>query len=184
MASLGTRHNTAEHEAPSYGTLPLGNYMLEVSASDVTDTKAGTGKILKLTYDVLEPEQFKGRKIFGNMNIVNPNATAEAIGKGELTALCEAVGLDGIEDSEELHFKSFAAKVGIEKAQEGYEPRNKILRFYNPEKDDEPVIGLLDAPPASKAPATRAPANDNRPAASNDNAASGGAKKSTPWGKK
>jgi len=185
MASLGGFKMT-EQDTSQNSVLPLGNYALEVSASEMKDTKAGTGQLLAVTMDVLEPEQFHGRKVFYNFNLTNPNPTAQKIGRDELAKLCRAIGLNqDPDDSEELHFKRFVAKIGLEKAQEGYEPKNKPVRFYYPDEGDLPEPGLLDAPPAVKS-APR-PANDNRPAAGNDNGArstqNGGSAK-TPWGKK
>lgn len=181
MAQLGqtfdpTSHDTTQTE---YSTLPLGIYKLEVTASDVVPTKAGTGTILKLTYDAIEPEEFKGRKIFANMNIENQNAVAQQIGQKELASLCRAIGLSDLSDSEELHFHAFTAKVGLEKPQEGYAQRNRIVRFYFPDEGNVPE-------PAIDAEQPKA-ANDNRPAArpaqqaAQQQAAAGGAAKKRPW---
>ena len=180
MAQLGTKFDatSVNTEPQDFSTLPLGIYRLEVSASEVTATKAGTGTILKLTYDVLDPEEYKGRKIFANINIQNPNPTAQEIGQRDLGSLCRAVGLSEIEDSEQLHFIGFTAKVGLEKPQEGYSQRNRIVRFYYPDQGDIPAPAI-DATQPARQPA----ANDNRPAAANDNAApAASAQKKRPWG--
>lgn len=179
MASLGqtfdpTAHDTTQAE---YSTLPLGIYRLEVTASDVVPTKAGTGTILKLTYDVIEPEEFKGRKIFANMNIENQNAVAQQIGQRELASLCRAIGLSDLSDSEELHFHAFTAKVGLEKPQEGYAQRNRIVRFYFPDEGNVPE-------PTIDAVQPRLAANDNRPAARPAQQAAAPAAGKRPWGQK
>lgn len=182
MASLGqtfdpTAHDTTQAE---FGTLPLGIYKLEVSASDVTPTKAGTGTILKLTYDVVEPEEYKGKRIFGNMNLENPNAVAQQIGQKELASLCRAIGLSDLSDSEELHFHAFTAKVGLEKPQEGYAQRNRIVRFYFPDQGDVPEPAVDENQPAAAPAAAANPANDNRPAAQASTPAAG----KRPWGQR
>lgn len=179
MASLGSFKAT-EQDTSQSSTLPLGNYKLEVSASEVKRTKADTGTILNVTIDVLEPEQFASRKIFTSYNIENQNPVAEKIGKDDLAKLCRAIGLESDpDDSEELHFKSFVAKVGLEKPQPGYDPRNKIVRYYYPDVDgDVPEPGLLAEPAGTKRPAP-APANENNRASA---PAAGG--KKTPWGAK
>lgn len=179
MASLGqtfdpTAHDTTQAE---YSTLPLGIYRLEVTASDVVPTKAGTGTILKLTYDVIEPEEFKGRKIFANMNIENQNAVAQQIGQRELASLCRAIGLSDLSDSEELHFHAFTAKVGLEKPQVGYAQRNRIVRFYFPDEGNVPE-------PTIDAVQPRLAANDNRPAARPAQQAAAPAAGKRPWGQK
>lgn len=191
MAQLGTRFSATEHdtEQRDYENLPDGIYALEVTQSEVAPTSKGDGTILKLRYGVIEPEEYKNRLIFGNITLENPNAQAQEIGQKQLASLCRACGLSEIEDSDQLHFVRFVAKVGLSKQRTGkdgkvYEPRNEVKRFYFPDTDDMPEIGII-APKA---------ANDNRPAA-NDNApprgdarttGNGGAAatKSRPWGKR
>ncbi|QWK79121.1 DUF669 domain-containing protein [Ochrobactrum sp. BTU1] len=184
MAQLGTKFDaTSVDTAPQdFSTLPLGTYRLEVTASEVAATKAGTGTILKLTYDVVEPEPYVGRKIFANINIQNANPTAQEIGQRELGSLCRAIGISELEDSEELHFVAFTAKVGLEKPQEGYAQRNKIVRFYYPDENNVPEPSIDAQQPAA---AAQRPANDNRPAAANTNKPAQPAKAagSRPWSK-
>lgn len=187
MASLGQTFDSTQYDTTQteYGTLPLGIYKLEVTASDVVPTKAGTGTILKLTYDAIEPEEFKGRKIFSNMNIENQNATAQQIGQKELASLCRAIGLSDLADSEDLHFQAFTAKVGLEKPQAGYAQRNRIVRYFFPDEGNVPEPAIDAVQPAAQPTA----ANDNRRPAANDNhqqagrpaAAATGAR---PWGQK
>jgi hypothetical protein len=182
MAALGKAFNSQEHDTTQadYSTLPLGIYQLEVTASDVVPTKAGTGTILKLTYDVMAPEEFKSRKVFGNMNLENPNIQAAEIGQRELASLCRAVGIEALENSEELHFIGFTAKVGLEKPQAGYAAKNKIVRFYFPDEGEIPDAAIDPTQPAAAAPVARAqaPANDNKAAPA---AKAAGSK---PWGAK
>lgn len=172
-----TQHNTEQRE---FENLPGGDYRLEVIESSVVPTKAGNGHILKATYSVLEPVEYRERKIFANINIENANAKAQTIGQEELSSLCRAMGLaHKIVDTEELHFHAFTGKVGLEKKQEGYAQRNKIVKFYFPDEGELPTPRVTEpgAPPANdnRAP----PANDNRPAAATPAVA--GAR---PWGKK
>ena len=188
MASLGGFKATEQNTDQSSGALPIGIYALEMSASEVKKTNAGTGTFLSATFDVVEPEHFSGRKVFINYNLENPNPIAENIGKDELARLVRACGFDhDPDDSEELHFIRFTAKVGLEKEKnDGYERKNKIMLYYYPDEAEAkpfPEIGVLDEPPKGKRPAA---ANDNRKPAANDNRpAAGGAKKAgTPWGKK
>lgn len=169
-----------------YENLPDGIYRLEVIKSEVVPTKKGDGTRLNLVYAVIEPEDFKGRQIFGGINLENPNAISQELGQKELASLCRAVGLSEIEDSDALHFIGFTAKIGMgkpskEKNDDGtplYPPKNEIKRFYFEDAGDLPAVGVTAASPA--------PANDNRPAprAANDNATTAAGGKSRPWGRK
>ncbi len=182
MAQLG-KFNAQEHdtEQRDYENLPDGIYALEVVQSEVAATSKGDGTILKLRYSVIEPEQHKGRLIFGNITLENPNAQAQEIGQKQLASLCRAIGLSEIEDSEELHFQRFVAKVGLSKERKVgdkvYSPRNEVKRFYFPDADDMPEIGVTAA--NDNHPAPRA-ANDNRPAPATQQKPAG----SRPWGRK
>lgn len=189
MASIGhfdaTKVDTDSQ--PNYENLPNGIYALEVIQSEVAATSKGDGTILKLRYSVIEPEEFKGRLIFGNITLENPNATAQEVGQRQLGSLCRACGLSEIEDSDQLHFVRFVAKVGLSKQRTGkdgkvYEPRNELSRWYYPDADDMPEIGIT----SNAAPRTAAPANDNRPASGDARTTGNGgaaATKSRPWGK-
>jgi hypothetical protein len=190
MAQLG-KFNAQEHdtEQRDYENLPDGIYALEVTQSEVAPTSKGDGTILKLRYGVVEPEEYKGKLIFGNITLENPNAQAQEIGQKQLASLCRSVGLSEIEDSEELHFQRFVAKVGLSKERKVgdkvYSPRNEVKRFYFPDTDDMPEIGVTAA--NDNKPAPRA-ANDNAPprgdARTTGNGGAAASGKSRPWGRK
>lgn len=186
MAQLGKKFDATAHdtEQRDYEELPNGIYQLEIEASDVTETSTGSGAILKTTMVVVAPEDYKGRKLFTNYNLENKNPKAQEIGQRQFASLCRAIGESEVEDSEDLHYKVFTAKIGLGKpSKDGqYPARAEIKRYYFPDEGNVPEPEI-DANQPSK-PA--APANDNRQAASNDNApaaasaASGGKKR--PWG--
>lgn len=149
MANLGIDYNPDEVEAgrSDFENMPNGEYTAQITESDVVPTKAGTGKIAKLTLEIIEGP-FENRKIWDNVNFINPNPTAQLIGQQRLKSYCEAVGHAGhLGDTEDLHFKPVRIKVGLSKAQDGYEQRNEI-------KAVKPING--SAPPAGKAPTTSA----------------------------
>lgn len=185
MAQLGTRFNSTEYdtEQRDYENLPDGIYALEVTQSEVAATSKGDGTILKLRYGVIEPEQYKDRIIFGNITLENPNAQAQEIGQKQLASLCRAVGLQEIEDSDELHFQRFVAKVGLSKERKVgdkvYSPRNEVKRFYFPDTDDMPEIGITGPVAANDNRPPPKAANDNRPASTQQKPAG-----SRPWGRK
>lgn len=204
MASLGTRVEVTEEgteQRPQYENLPNGNYLLQMESADVVEKNEGTAEhsiMVKSTFEVLEPEEFKGRKLFGNYNLKNKSEQAQQIGNNQFQCLLRAIEVPSADDTDELLFRSFMATVGLgkdskEKNADGtpvYPAKPEIKRYWYPDVGDAPAPGVTAAPPSAKAPA-----NDNgarstgnggsaRTAPANDNSASGGAKKSTPWGKK
>lgn len=180
MAGLGQKFDPTAHgtEQRDYENLPDGIYVLEVTSSDV---KSETGKtVLKVTYDVIEPEQYKSRKIFGNFNLMNPSAQAQEIGLSQFAALCRALEItEEVEDSEDLHFKAFTAKVGMGKpSKDGqYPAKNEVKRFYFPDEGELPK-------PEITGPVTKAPANDNRRAVNDNKPAAATGTTKRVWGKK
>lgn len=189
MARLGTTFNAQDHDTEQrgeYEELPNGVYQMEIEASEVTTPKSGSGTILKTTNSVVAPEEFKGRKLFNNYNLENANPQAQEIGQRQFASLCRAIGVQTVEDSEDLHFRTFTVKVGLGKpSKDGqYPARAEIKRYFFPDEGNvpEPEIDAVQPRPA--------PANDNRAPAANDNrqqAASRPAAAATgsrPWGKR
>ena len=101
MAILNFDANEVE-PAKGFEPLPTGNYKAVISASEEKQTKAGTGSYLSLTFDIIEGEH-KGRKVWANLNINNPNQDATRIAYEQLSAICHAVGVLKPKDSTQLH---------------------------------------------------------------------------------
>lgn len=198
MAQLGTKFTPTAHDTTQndYTNLPDMIADLEVIQSEVkeTSTKNGKGKMLMLRYSVIEPEDYKGRLVFGNITLEHDKAETQEIGQKTFARLCRAIGIqDDIEDSDELHFKSFRAKIGLgkpsrEKNADGsplYPAKNELKTLFYPDEGEMPDVGLLGPAPAND---NRKPENDNRPAngdartTGNGGAAATG--KARPWGKK
>lgn len=200
MASLGKTFNAQDYDTTQsdYAELLNGIYKIEIEASEVKPTSNNKGTILKVTNVVVEPEDYAGRKLFNNYNLENESAQAQEIGQKQFAALCRAIGVSEVEDSEELHFKPYVVKVGLGKPQYEkngrgevvkdsngdpvvkYPARAEIKRYYFPDENNAPDPAIDDVQP--KAPA----ANDNKPAArpaANQNVAAKPAG-SKPWAKK
>jgi hypothetical protein len=190
MASLGQKFDATQHDTTQsdYSELPNGIYVLEIEASEVKPTSNGKGTILKVTNSVIEPEEFKGRKLFNNYNLENESAQAQEIGQKQFAALCRAIGTSEVEDSEELHFRAYTAKVGLGKpSKDGqYPARAEIKRYYFADEGEVPPAAIdANQPAAAAKPA--AANNNHRPAANTNTppargAAAGGSKR--PWGTK
>jgi hypothetical protein len=115
--------------ATGFDALPAGWYPVEIEKAEIKTTKAGTGKYLHLEMTVLGSEQgFGGRKLFPNINLMNPNPKAVEIGQRELAALGQACGLGAITDSDELLGHQIEARVKVEQ-QEGYGDGNRVTAY-------------------------------------------------------
>jgi len=116
-----------QYESQSFDVLPAGEYDVVIVGSSVEQTKSGTGKYLKLELQVLNG-QFKNRKLFDNLNLWNQSQQAQTIARGQMSAICRAVGNLTPKDSAELHMKPIRCKVKIEKSEE-YGDSNKIVGY-------------------------------------------------------
>lgn len=97
-----------------FRVIPPGTYIVMIVASELQNTKAGNGKMLVLTYQIIEGREVGGTLI-DRINIVNPSETAQKIGLSQLKKICDAVGHKGqLKDSNQLHGKPFAVKVVVE----------------------------------------------------------------------
>lgn len=128
MASLNG-FNAAEVE-PSKGfdPLPVGDYVAMIVDSEEKTTQAGTGTYIKLTVEIVDGE-YKGRKLWENLNLNNPSAEAVAIAKATLSAICRAVGVLTPRDTVELHNIPMTVKIGLEKRKDSGEMQNRIKAF-------------------------------------------------------
>ena len=166
-----------EEGMDDYSVVPAGEYNSQIVKSEVVKTKAGTGTLLKLQFKIIDGK-FKGRIVFGQYNIENPNEQAVQISRKQMKTLCDAIGKpDGVEDSNEMHNIPLAIKVGVKPAQGVYAEQNEI-KFYSAYSGAK-VEGVAST---SSSPGNPAAKSDGDPAAKSGEAAennSGGA----PWNK-
>ncbi len=130
--------------------LPAGKYRAQIVESEMRVTKNGMGQFLWLMLDILEGE-YKGRKIFDQLNLVNPNPTTVEIAQRTLSAICHATGKMHVSDSEELHLIPMTIQVKIRPPKNGYGESNAVA-YLPPDR----AAAARAAKPASAAPATPA----------------------------
>lgn len=90
--------------------LPAGKYKCVAIESEFKDTKDGNGKYLQFVFEVVDGE-YKGRRIWDRLNLVNQNSQAVDIARGTLSAICHAVGVLQPKDSAQLHGIPLIVKV-------------------------------------------------------------------------
>lgn len=160
MARLNSAFDaTGIEPAAAYEVLPAGKYRAQIVESEMRVTRNGMGQYLWLMLDILEgPHQ--GRKLFDQLNLVNPNLTTVEIAQRTLSAICHATGKLQVNDSEELHLIPMTIQVGVKPPKDGYGERNTI-RYLVPDgpmqpSPTQPAATGTAAPPQSAAarPAT------------------------------
>ena len=195
MAKLGTAIRPHEHdtEQQDFELLPNGIYRLEISASDVKQDDEGN-TALNATIDVIEPEDYARRRFFVWIDTEHRDAEKQERGQKEIAKMARAMFGENapsvIEDSEELHFHAFTARVkkgeaGVgKKSGKPYKARNSIQKYFYPDEGDVPAPAVDSDQPKAAAPATRQAANNNHPPAANNNKPAAAAERKLPWGKK
>jgi Protein of unknown function (DUF669) len=145
-----------------FGTIPAGDYTMQVIESELKDTKSGNGQILSLTWEVIEGPQERSR-VWDNINYLHNSPKCQAIGQGHVKSICDAIGITGLlEDSEVLHFKPMICSVGIEAGGDKpgggkYDDKNVIKRVRSMTAT-APAGKTATTPPAGPKPAAPAAA--------------------------
>lgn len=205
MAKIGFGYQVEEENLNNQGggdfeLMPDMHAVLEASAADLDirgeDESDPDYVEIKLVFDIVEPEQFKGRKLWAYWPILDKIRGAEnkrfsKFGKPNFDRLCAAIDLPGNpDDTDDLLFKQFVAKIGTNVGGDDgkggkYKDKNEIKKFFFPSAPDSyPEIGVIEGGAKPTA------ANDNKPAArptaSRPAAAQAPAREpgSKPWAKK
>ncbi len=190
-----------EKQGGGGGILPHMYALLQAESIELPKTKDERGYQAEITFEVVEPEEFKGRKFWAYWTIVHPDGYqlgAYKYGKPMFDRFGRAVGeeITADTDTDDLLFKTFVAEVGIQIGNANpaggfYKDKNQIERFfYNDASAKEPIpeLGVIgDGTQGKKRNEDRPAANDNKPSASaaprQQAAAAGGAGRK-PWGQK
>jgi len=127
MATLNFDANQVE---PSTGKdpIPAGKYVAAITASEMKPTKNGAGQYLELEYQVLDGEH-KNRKLWSRHNLQHSNAQTVQIARGELSAICRALGIMTPKDSAELHNLPLTVTVKLKKREDNGEMTNEVTAW-------------------------------------------------------
>ena len=128
MADLnGFNANEVEPTAP-FEPLPAGKYVAAIVASEIKPTKKGDGNYLQFEFEVLDGD-CKGRKVWDRLCINHPNEMTQRIARGNLSAICRAVGVMQPRDSVELHNLPLVVSVRCKKRQDNGEITNEVKGY-------------------------------------------------------
>jgi hypothetical protein len=127
---MATLNFDAHQVEPASGKdpIPAGKYVAAVTASEMKPTKNGAGHYLELEYQILDGEH-KGRKLWSRHNLQHPNGQTVQIARGELSAICRAVGIMTPKDSAELHNLPMTVTVKCRKRDDTGELTNEVAAW-------------------------------------------------------
>ncbi len=138
MAGLPQAFDSNQHDImDKFAPIPTDWYNMRIVKTDVVKTKKKDGHYISLEFEVMEGD-FKGRKVWTNLNVDNPNPVAVEIANKDLARICLSCGIPVIQDTQELHDIPLRVKVGLAKTNDQYpEPKNEPKNY-------EPINGWPD----------------------------------------
>lgn len=161
MARLNESFNAnelPEDTGGDYTPLPAGDYNVTIVDAEIKDTKSKTGQYINLKLEVNGPTHI-GRFLFAIVNIKNESSVAEQIGRGQLGSILRALGIETLEDTDQLIGGPLCVKVAVKAASGQYAAGNEI-KAYKVQGDapaPAPRAAVAAKPAPAAAPAKAAP---------------------------
>jgi hypothetical protein len=112
----------------SFEPIPAGKYVAAIVDSTTKPTKNGAGEYLELVFEVLDGP-YKGRRVWERLTLKHVNDTTVRIARGNLSAICRAVGVMAPNDSSELHDLPLSITVALRKRDDNGEMANVVKGF-------------------------------------------------------
>ena len=139
---------TAIEPAAPAGAWQPGKHTVEITNADVKTTKAGDGHYVEIEFTCVDGVMAR-RKHWERLNISNHNAQAEEIAKRNLAAICLAVGLKHVGDTDELLGRTLVIETGVRKPTGSAEVETRINGYF----PAGGPVAQMPAPAARPAPA-------------------------------
>lgn len=118
----------AKESGKSFDPIPDGDYKLRIVDCQDKPTKNGAGKMLEFRLTVHGPSHV-GRVIFERVIYKHTSKEAEKIGRAKINEIMAATGVQRFRKPEDVIGKAVIGKVRTEPGSNGYEPRNKIVKY-------------------------------------------------------
>ncbi len=131
MADISRTSYNHDEDYGTYGSpdpVPAGEYKCMMVESEMRETRSGSGEYLRCVFEIVEGD-YKGRKLFSNLNLVNENAVAVRIANAELKAICAACGGLRPQNSEELHNIPLILRVIQKKREDTGDMQNEVKGY-------------------------------------------------------
>jgi hypothetical protein len=110
--------------------IPAGWYNAMIDESEMKPAKTEGNYFLQLRFTIIEG-MYANRKVYTRLNLRNSNPQAQEIAYKELSAICHAVGVMQVQDSQQLHGRPLKIKVKLKPAADGYDASNEVNGFKN-----------------------------------------------------
>lgn len=146
MATLNFDANQVEPHT-GFDPIPAGKYLAIITASEMKPTKNDTGRFLQCEFQIIDGPH-KGRRLWSRHTLEHSNAQTVQIARGELSAICRAVGVMIPKDSAELHNLPLTITVKVKAREDTGEPSNEICGWARKETaQGKPAQAATNTPP-------------------------------------
>jgi len=146
-----------EETESNFDPLPKGDYIVQITDSELAPNKNNTGTNLTLKL-VVQEGKFKNRILFDNLCVQHQNVTAQNIAQTRLKRISEALGLKQIKDTSQLHDQNLSLSLDIEFDLYATNKRNDGERMFR-----NAIKSYGPAPKVKSAPAVEADYDDDVP---------------------
>lgn len=99
------------------GPIPAGTYDVAIVEATQRENSGNEGSHLATVLEVQDGE-YKGRKLFHNINLWNESAKSREFAEGTLSAICHATGVMQLEDTDQLVGIPMRAEVRLGKSKD------------------------------------------------------------------
>jgi hypothetical protein len=159
MSNLVSGFDANTVKPNEFEPIPAGDYIAAITESESKPTVKGDGEYLNLKFVILEGEK-KNRVLYDRLVLKHPNPQTVQIARGQLSAICRAVGVMVLKDSVELHNLPLKVRVALRKREDTGEMTNEI-KGYKP-KNEKPNIDAVAG--AKKDEIGKADSTEKKPA--------------------
>jgi hypothetical protein len=128
MVNLNDFNPNDYEPTTAFEPLPAGKYVAAITASAMKTTANGDCSYLELEFSVVEGD-CKGRKAWARLCLNHRNDLAQKIARGNLSAICRAVGVMHPQDSVDLHNIPLVITVKLKKREDTGEMTNEIKGY-------------------------------------------------------
>lgn len=125
MATINFDANQVD-PSPGRDPIPAGQYLAVIVASEMKPTRNGAGQYLEVEYQIIDG-MHNGRRLWSRHLLHHPSEQTVQIARGELSAICRAVGVMTPQDSAELHNLPLTITVKCKTREDNGEPTNEVV---------------------------------------------------------
>lgn len=138
--------NTVEPVETNFEPIPAGKYLAVIRDSQEKTSKKGH-TYLSLEFEVLDG-QYRGRKLWVNLNLSHPEVEVVKYARAELAEICKAVGVLKPSDSVQLHNLPLVITVKVTSRKDTGELQNRIKGYARKEAaNGQPQQAQTSTPP-------------------------------------